>query len=235
MINYTPIKKQKIFEQIMEKIRQSIEKGDLHPGDKLPSERELAAMFSVSRGAVREAIGALASRGIIIVKPGLGNFLAALSNEELLNLFNLVFVEGEVNLLEMLEWRQGIESNAAYYAAARRTEQDLHNIREALEKLEYSMGQLELAAEEDFKFHNAIMEASHNTLMINTFKLISTIFRQGVYEARIDALKIPGKSEIVLNEHRLIYQAILEGNPEKACQAMNNHIVNIGDQVETFS
>ncbi|MGG1597873.1 FadR/GntR family transcriptional regulator [Paenibacillus naphthalenovorans] len=231
-MNYAPIKKQKVHEIIIGRIKESIESGKLKPGDKLPAERELAAMFSVSRGPIREAISVLASKGIITVKPGSGIFLN--HNDDLLSLFDSILNDGDHDIFELLELRIGVESYAAFFAAQRRTEEELKRIKSALDQMESSIKRGELAVEEDFAFHTAIIEASHNSLMINTFKLISDMFIRGVYQARIDALKIPGKTEEVFIEHRLVYEAILASDPEMARKAMADHIGNISHQLNAM-
>lgn len=233
-MNYAPIKKQKVHEIIIGRIKESIESGELKPGDKLPAERDLAAMFSVSRGPIREALSVLASKGIITVKPGSGIFLNHNDKDELFSLFDSILNDGEQDIFELLELRIGVESYAAFFAAQRRTVQDLKRIKSALDQMESSIKQGELAVEEDFAFHTAIIEASHNSMMINTFKLISDIFIQGVYQARIDALKIPGKTEEVFVEHRLVYEAILASDAEMARKAMADHIGNISHQLNTI-
>ncbi|WP_134701149.1 FadR/GntR family transcriptional regulator [Ammoniphilus sp. YIM 78166] len=230
-MDYAPIKKQKVYEIIINRIKESLETGDLKPGDKLPAERELASLFSVSRGAVREAISVLASKGIIVVKPGIGNYLNDNEVDEIFKLFESIFNEGNVDLFELLELRLGIESCAAFFAAQRRTEQDLKRIKHTFDLLETSIKQKKLAVEEDVAFHCAIVEASHNTMMANMLKLISDTFIRGVYEARIDALRIPGKTEEVVGEHYRIYEAILLGDPEMARKAMETHINNIKKQI----
>ncbi|ALS23709.1 MULTISPECIES: FadR/GntR family transcriptional regulator [Paenibacillus] len=231
-MNYAPIKKQKVHEIIIGRIKESIESGKLKPGDKLPAERELAAMFSVSRGPIREAISVLASKGIITVKPGSGIFLN--HNDDLFSLFDSILNDGDHDIFELLELRIGVESYAAFFAAQRRTEEELKRIKSALDQMESSIKRGELAVEEDFAFHTAIIEASHNSLMINTFKLISDMFIRGVYQARIDALKIPGKTEEVFIEHRLVYEAILASDPEMARKAMADHIGNISHQLNAM-
>ncbi|MDQ0338318.1 DNA-binding FadR family transcriptional regulator [Caldalkalibacillus uzonensis] len=130
-------------------------------------------MFSVSRGAVREAISVLAERGIVTVKPGIGIFLNNNDQDQLFVLFDSIFHEGKADIFELLELRQGIESYASFYAAQRRTEEDLRRIKAALDQMEHSINRHELAVKEDFAFHSAVIEASHNSMMINTFKLIS--------------------------------------------------------------
>lgn len=228
---YTPIKKQKLHELIIHQIKQSIEDGQLSPGDKLPSERELAALFSVSRGAVREAISVLGAKGLITVKPGIGNFLSSNPKLELIELFNSISNEEHVLLVELLELRQSIEGQAAYYAAQRRTEQDLEKIEDALARLEQSVSENQVAAEEDFKFHFSVIEASHNSMMVHTFQLVSGACMKGLFEARIDALDKPGKPQQVLAEHREIYQAIKDADPERARLAMIVHLENVKVQV----
>lgn len=226
-MTFNPIKKNRASKIVIDQIKTAIQKGEFLPGDKLPPERDLAKQFSVSRGVVREAISVLESKGVVEVKPGKGVFLSTNPQEDLFELLNSLVENENSSLIELLELRQSIESQAAYYAAQRRTQRELDKIEDALNKLEACFLEGKVAAEEDFQFHMAVAEASHNSMMVHTLRLIADVIIQGLYEARSDALLIPGQAKIAMEEHKKIFQAIKDKDPESARNAMINHLENV--------
>ncbi|MDM8150092.1 FadR/GntR family transcriptional regulator [Priestia megaterium] len=229
-MSFSPVKKDRASKVVIEQIKNAVKKGDFLPGDKLPPERDLAKQFSLSRGVVREAISVLESKGIVEVKPGIGVFLVDNEQEQLFDLFNSLLRNEDSSLIELLELRQSIESQAAYYAAERRSESELYKIKKAMDKLEYCFEQGKVAAQEDFEFHMAIAEASHNSMMVHTLRLISDHIINGLYEAGADALKIPGQDKIALDQHKDIYLAIKDADPELARKAVITHL----DSIKTY-
>lgn len=223
----SPVHKQRVYQSIVDQIKQSVERGELRPGDRLPSERDLAEGLSVSRSAVREAITALEAARLIRVMPGIGVFLEEDRNQDLVARLNEIVVQPDSSLIELLEVRQAIEGQAASLAAMRRTEADVRGIREALEALEQSVDGGSLAAEEDFAFHLCIVEAAHNRMLLETVRLFADKCLLGLYKSRSESMGIPGKSRAVLAEHRLIYEAIQEQDAERARQSMWEHLQNV--------
>lgn len=234
MKDYSPIKKQRVSDIIVDKISHSIKNGDLKPGEKLPSERELSNYFSVSRGAVREAISVLEAKGILEVRPGVGVFVIETSGSELFRLMNEMFRKKREQLIEVLELRQGVEAQAAYLAAQRRTQSDLEEMKRRLNLLEEEINKGGIATKEDFDFHFAIFKASHNSMMIHTLQLISEAYVRALNEGRTEALLIPGKTRMVFEEHKIIYDAIKRSEPEEARNVAVRHIENHINQIAEF-
>ncbi|QGQ44380.1 FadR/GntR family transcriptional regulator [Metabacillus sediminilitoris] len=226
-MSFNPIKKDRASKIVIEQIKNAVQKGEFSPGDKLPPERDLAKQFSLSRGVVREAISVLESKGVVEVKPGIGVFLVTNEQEEVFQLLNALLENEDSSLIELLELRQSIESQAAYYAAERRSKKELDKIKAALDKLESCFEKGRVAAEEDFEFHMAVAEASHNSMMVHTLRLISDYIINGLYESRTDALMIPGQDEIAMDEHKRIYAAIKDMDPVRAHKEMITHLENV--------
>ncbi|NEU31447.1 FadR family transcriptional regulator [bacterium LRH843] len=226
-MRFNPIKKDRASKIVIEQIKNAIQNGDFLPGDKLPPERDLAKQFSVSRGVVREAISVLEARGVVEVMPGKGMFLNTNSQEDLFDLINSLLENEDSSLSELLELRQSIESQAAFFAAERRSEIELEKIKDALGKLEVCYQEERVAADEDFEFHMTIAKASHNSMMVHTLRLISDIIIQGVYESQTDAFKITGQDKIALDGHKKIYLAIRDKDPEQARKAMITHLESV--------
>lgn len=225
----SPIKKERVYKAILKQISESIEREELVAGDKLPSERDLAEQLSVSRTAVREAFSVLESSGIIEVMPGVGIFLKKNEKEEMLKQINKIIQGGneEIDILELLEVRQGIEVQAAKLAAMRRTKSDLKKIELAYKNLEEAAKNKKIAAEEDLDFHIAVVKASHNKMLIDVVHLFYQKFLEGIKRWRIADMKIPDDQKLSRDiEHYNVYQAILEQDPLKAQQSMTIHFEN---------
>ena len=124
-----PIKKKRIYEYVIERVKVAIETGELKPGDKLPSEREMAKMLNVSRAAIREALSVMETAGMLEIKTGIGVFLIEDHLENLIDRINILLVSKGFQIVEVLELRQGIESQAAYLAAQRATEKEIIEIK----------------------------------------------------------------------------------------------------------
>ncbi|MCF6092656.1 FadR family transcriptional regulator [Microaerobacter geothermalis] len=223
-MNWEPIKKKKVYEMVIERLKHSIESGLINPGDRLPSERDLAVTLSVSRSAVREALSVMESRGIIEIKSGIGVFLVEDKRDQMVSKIEEIFSKNTNELLELLELRQGIEGQAAYLAALRADKKNVLVIERALSDLEKAVAERKIAAEEDFNFHLAVVNASSNQMMLKTFSLISNAIIEGLKHSRSESLSVPGRSRIVLEEHRAIYEAIKKKDPEQARNAISYHI-----------
>lgn len=223
---FEPIAKKRIYQEIIQQIKLSIENGQIQPGDRLPSERHLADALSVSRTSVREAISVLDSAGVVMIRQGVGVFLKEDSNADILLKINSILKES-FNLVEMLEFRKTIEGDAAYYAAQRSTRQDLEAIQNAFVSLEAAVMRREIAANEDYAFHMAICKAAKNTILHKVIFFISDILLDGLNESRTKTLQIPGKSEAVLEEHRRIYKAIRNKDAVSARKEMWEHLEQV--------
>jgi GntR family transcriptional repressor for pyruvate dehydrogenase complex len=226
-LNFSPIKKKRVYQIILEQIQSSIESRELKPGDRLPSEREMAELLTVSRNAVREAISVLESIGVVTILQGKGVFLKEDDHNKLLEKMKESAEDHSTKLIELLEVRQGIEGQAAYLAAIRRTNEDLYTIQSAYERLVESVHKEKIAASEDFDFHYCVVKASHNPLLMKAVELFSEMSIVGLNQSRIESMKIPGKSRVVLAEHHQIYQAIKNQDPVLAQQTMFNHLEEV--------
>ncbi|MGD9343686.1 MAG: GntR family transcriptional regulator, partial [Desulfuromonadales bacterium] len=125
-----PIRPKKISEEIVSQIKQLISKGDLKPGDRIPSERELATMLGVSRPSVREAIMVLEAMGFVESRQGGGTYVKALTEASIMNPLAKLVEKRDPELLRSLaEVRMGLESWSAYLAAQRATDADIAEMR----------------------------------------------------------------------------------------------------------
>ncbi|UTR11940.1 FadR family transcriptional regulator [Evansella sp. LMS18] len=226
-----PIKKRKrIYQEIIERIKLAIENGELVPGEKLPSERDLAGTLNVSRTSVKEAISVLESSGIVNIRPGVGVFISENHCEDLLNKFSSVFEDYDSDLIQLLELREAIESDAAFYAATRMTEQQKVKLDSLFIKLVEAEKNGEVAVEEDYKFHLAIIEAANNPLMKDVMNVISGKMIDVLTKNRKESMLNFKMNKEVVEEHRRVYEAIVQRKPDLARDAMKDHLKSIKER-----
>lgn len=223
----SPVKKKRVYQDIVEQIKQSVEKGEVLPGEKMPSERTLATTLSVSRTSVKEAFSVLESAGVVEIKQGSGVFLRKNTTDDIIAKINTVVRGQSVDIVELMELRQAIEGDAAYYAAIRRNHEDVEKLNHAFLQLEKSVSEDRLAAEEDLAFHMSIAEAARNSVIAKVMYMVSDQLLDGLEQSRSNTLTIPGKSETILDEHRKIYEAVRDSDPQKARQAMCHHLQQV--------
>ncbi|AQS59558.1 FadR/GntR family transcriptional regulator [Desulforamulus ferrireducens] len=225
-MEFKPIKPKKIYEEIVSQIKEMIAQGELTPGSKLIPERELAERLQVGRSAVREAYRALEAIGIIEIRPGEGTFVREMSTKSMTDIMSLAVVTGKDTLCELLELRKIVETAAAALAAVRRTEEDLKKIKYYLDRMHEDILKGISGEVNDLKFHYAVTEAAHNSLLMRVMNSVSETMQNEMKTVREELYKSPETSEILYNFHEQIYRAIEKGDQTEAHQVMMNHLVH---------
>ncbi|GAB6157794.1 FadR/GntR family transcriptional regulator [Desulfotomaculum varum] len=223
-MEFKPIKAKKIYEEIVEQIKSMIARGELNPGDKLLPERELAERMQVGRSAVREAYRALEAIGIIEIRPGEGTFVRKLGNKPMTDIMSLAVMTGKDTLFELLELRKIVETEAAALAAARRTEEDLKAIKSCLDQMKLDIESGNLGDLSDIKFHYAIADAAHNSLLTRLMNSITETMKKEMKTIRGNLYLTPGTPQRLYQQHELIYEAIYNGNQQTARTSMFTHL-----------
>jgi len=216
---------------IVEQIEQLIVDGQLSPGEKLPSERELADKLSVSRPSVREALLKTEARGLIEVTHGGGFAVRDVTGptiaEPLAHLLNR-YPKAANDFLEM---RHGLEAMAASLAARRATETDLKRLKQSLEAMVTARAVRDsiVGADADARFHLAVAEASHNVALVHVTRGILNVMRAGIQE-RHDLFYGDAANRLRLHEqHRAIYTAIAARDGKAARAAAHGHLDFVGE------
>ena len=196
------------------------------PGDKLPSEAMIMAEYGVSRTVVREAISNLQAAGLIETRHGIGSFVRAVSTrfEFQVDTASILTVR---DVLDMLDLRISLESEAAALAAARRTENQIEEMRRALNSFRANADSLEKTVQPDFQFHLQIAYATGNRYFADIMAHLgtNTIPRTRVNEHQSSESQTEYLS-MVNREHENIFEAILQRDPEGARTAMRAHLVS---------
>jgi GntR family transcriptional regulator, transcriptional repressor for pyruvate dehydrogenase complex len=212
---------------IIRDILAKIQKGEYLLQSRLPSEMALANTYNVGRSTVREALGVLKSYGIISSKQGGGNFVAEVDLHSLVE--NLELDTNEFRQIKsLLELRFTLEPQAAYYAAERRTDDDIAQLKMALNSMkETFLSSNSAGQEEDLHFHKAMFQATHNTYMIKVLEDLSEGFEKALSVTLAQNIGHMTKRQSVYKEHEDIFIAIEEGKPELAKVLCKMHLENV--------
>ncbi|MEH7177524.1 FadR/GntR family transcriptional regulator [Neobacillus vireti] len=223
-------------EQLVHDLGRKIVTGEIPPGELLPKVEDAGEMLNVSRTVVREALRVLSTMGLVRSNQRAGTVVLPRSDWQWWNLDVLTWVlEDEKNtdfLVHLTEVRLGLEPTAAALAAKRATDQDMVKIKDAFERLELSIGDERAWASADYDFHESILQASHNDLIINTVKTLRkalVISREKTLEASKNLPESPYDSptQEVFKRHRVIYDAIIARDEELARQKMTDLILRV--------
>jgi GntR family transcriptional regulator, transcriptional repressor for pyruvate dehydrogenase complex len=223
---FKPIKTKKLYEEVVEQIRQLMAEGELKPGDKLLPERELAEKLQVSRPSVREAIRMLEMLGFIEIRPRDGTFVRNTNPAEMIQPLAVLLTAEKSSLLEMFEVRRIHETANAGLAAERASEQEIRQLATALRNMKERLNvkDSERGEKHDIEFHSLIAEATHNALLTRLFRNISEEFSRAVSVARRGLYADEGNPQKIIDQHRRIYQAIKKRDPEMATRRMLEHL-----------
>lgn len=215
----TPIKSEKVYKIIMKQIKDIVKSGELKRGDKLPSERELALRLNVSRTSVREAIKALETLGLVESKHGGGNYIKNDFEDILLEPLSIAFMLLGSNNSEILELRKVIEPEVASMAAKNITENEIKELENIIEKLSKTTDS-KICANLDKEFHYVIAKASKNHLLSTIVFSVSSLIEEYIDESKMYEID----REKVINDHKIILEAIISHDSKKAFIESKNHL-----------
>lgn len=200
-------------------IEEKILSGKLAPGDPLPSEREISSSLDVSRSVVREALGRLASLGLVQSVHGSGTRVAPPSGRPITMGYRRLLQRGEVRLADLAAVRLPLETAIAALAAVNRTEEQLERLAAAQKILGNPRASLEAHVRADLEFHALLAEASGNPF----FGLVLAPIQELLIESRRRTLGRHG-SMLAHEHHAAILAAVVTGDAEAARRAMQMHI-----------
>jgi GntR family transcriptional repressor for pyruvate dehydrogenase complex len=227
---YSPIQPSKVFERVAEQIEKRILAGELRSGDRLPTERDMAEQFQVSRTAVREAMKILGQKGLVDMRPGRGTIVIDGAHEAMQNSIGLLMkmklgeIGGSDNLVEV---RAILETEIAALAAARATEKEIAAMREAIRVMDESLDDAEAYIVADNSFHEALAQATQNALILILIHSIVNLLS----EQRKQIFEIEGGPQRGQIHHRRILESIIRRDPAAARSAMGSHLLQVFEDV----
>ncbi len=228
---FEPVHSEKLSTAVVRQIEQLILRGILRPGERLPSERELSERMSVSRPSLRDAIANLHERGLLDSRPGSGIFVAEVLGSAFSEALIKLFSEHEESVFDYLAFRRDLEGLAAERAARLGSDTDLKIVGAIYAKMEAAHSKRASADESelDAALHMAIIEASHNVIMLHMMRSMYDLLKQGVFYNRQMMFRNKTTRGMLLDQHRAINDALQARDPEAARKAVNAHL----DFVET--
>lgn len=220
---FQKIKPKKVSDEIYEQIKGLIISGKLKPGEKLPPERELAASIGVSRPSLREALQKLEAKGFLEQIQGDGTYVKSATSDSF-DGFLEEFAKKDNAIFDLMEVRRILETWAAYTAAERATDKEIAQMQEYLNEMKDAKDYGQIGYIPDANFHSTISYATHNVLLIHIMNNIYEWIEKVSFEVRSRMYTDEKSHEELFNQHSAIFNAIREGKPLAAYNAMNLHM-----------
>ena len=214
-----PIRTEDLTGNVVRQIKASIIRGVIKPGERLPPERELAALLQISRGSLRQALKALQIMGVLEVVHGSGTYLAEAAGAVLRDPEELLVPLRGHSFAEMYEARRAMEAESAASAAIRATEQDLQQMHSEIEAMHEALTNTRRFIEHDKAFHRHIAIASGNSVFLWFIELLQKVLAHGqLVHARSERM------HLLIGEHQRILNAVESHDPDLARKEMLSHL-----------
>lgn len=221
-------KREPVSAEIARKLVEYLLNGSIQPGQRLPSERQLAEALEVGRSLVREALKSLALLGLIEVRQGDGTYLKATDSELLPQVIEWGLLLGAKRTQDLVEARHHIEVVIAGLAAARRTDDDIERLRVHVDAMRHADKDAERFIVADIAFHVGLAEAARNQTLeqiMTNVRALLTVWISRVMHAAHDFTPS-------LAEHVGVFDAVVSGDTAAARQAMEQHMIGATERLE---
>ena len=225
-----PVKKSRLYESAVDQIRSLILANNYEPGDRLPSERELAEQLSIGRPSVREALRILGAMGLIEIRVGNGTYVRDVSLlpyiESLITLISSRLKNREENILKLWQVRKILEAGNVALACSRMTPRRLEKMEASVREMERNIKNREVFISTGVQFHREIAEATGNEILILIWNnLWDMILRSDLYRRRYSSnFRMLHSPRQALEGHKKICRALARGNREESLRAMEEHL-----------
>ncbi|MFZ5900522.1 MAG: FadR/GntR family transcriptional regulator [Bacillota bacterium] len=217
------VKATRVSDQIVAQLRRLLLEGRLKPGQRLPTETELAEKFAVSRASVREALSVLESEGLVERRKNGGTFLRRYSLHRVLSAVEFPKKLDREMFFDLVEAREKLELQIVELAAARADDLDLLSIRRTLEMMEQDIAAGRSGIEADILFHQRLAVATKNQVLAGLARSIGQMMK----ETRARTLRVPGRLAACLAEHRAIYEAVRDGDAARGSRLLREHLARV--------
>ncbi|WP_121629160.1 FCD domain-containing protein [Tropicibacter alexandrii] len=231
---FQKVQPEKLASAVVNQIELLILRGILRPGERLPSERELSERLGVSRPSLREAVSELQKRGLLEARASAGIYVTDVLGSAFSDALIQLFANHDEAVFDYLSFRRDMEGLAAERAAQHGTETDLRVISEIYAKMESAHGKRNPADEArlDADFHLAIIEASHNVIMLHMMRSMYQLLREGVFYNRQIMFKQRTTREALLAQHKDINDALQARDPAAARAAVERHLSYVEEALQ---
>ncbi|MBW2082639.1 MAG: FadR family transcriptional regulator [Deltaproteobacteria bacterium] len=221
---FKKISPKKISDEIIEQFKELLSRGQLKPGDELPSERELAESIGVSRPPLREALNALQAMGFIEIHPRSKIVVKSLAKKPLEDPLTRLISDDIDKFFELLDIRRAMESWAAYTAAKKATNEDINKLEEIIKRDQENLRLNRDDAKTDADLHIAISLAAHNTVLSHLTASCYNILWNSQKMSRKKLFKKKENKRLIAEQHMKIFRAIKAKDPDRASKEARSHI-----------
>ncbi len=223
---FQKVQTERLSQTVTRQIELLILRGILRPGERLPSERELSERMDISRPSLREAVADLERRGLLVSRASAGIFVADVLGSAFSPALIQLFAAHEDAVFDYLSFRRDMEGLAAERAARLASETDLKVVATIFARMEaaHSLRDPADEAELDAAFHMAIIEVSHNVIMLHMMRSMFDLLRQGVFYNRQQMFRSRDIRDTLLDQHRAINTALQQRDPVGARAAVEAHL-----------
>lgn len=226
---------QKLSERIAEVLEERILGGVYAVGERLPSERQLAEEFGVSRPPLRDALGALAARQLLHCRLGGGHYVSEYMQNDFMGAWQGLLGRHDYLGDDVLDFRRSLEGTLASLAAQRRTDGDLARMAFWLDELEtaYARRQIDKQSQADVGFHQSIAEAAHNILFAQLSGSLLRMLHRHTQQNLANMFRVANLKPELMAQHRTLFVAIKKRQPHKAAQMAHAHIDFVAQSLKT--
>jgi GntR family transcriptional repressor for pyruvate dehydrogenase complex len=219
------------YERLAELIQSYVAEHQLRPGDRLPTEQELAEEFGVSRTIVHDAVKVLTPLGLLRTRRGSGIYVGQSATMPQLPILNPTAPVPPENMRELFEFRRFQEMQTASLATQRITLAELKSLEQwlATNRDAAISEDRDTFLSSDDAFHRGIALASHNMFYVQS---VTTVLQLQRWAVQILTGGAPGSSLAAVEQHATIYQAICDGDPDRAAEAARVHVDTVFEAYE---
>jgi GntR family transcriptional repressor for pyruvate dehydrogenase complex len=228
-ILFKPVRTGKVSNLIIEQIKSAIHAGTLKPGDRLPSERELAESFQASRISIREALKRLEAAGLVAVKVGSGVFVAQMDSKLMSESLSSILRVQNGTLDDLTEARLTFEPSVARLAAEKATPEDIAMLEENIHQAEMAIRSNVSAYEKNIEFHSLIAQATRNLTITLTMKTMLDVMKDMSSDIAKENLpqSVNRFAHQAVRVHKEIVRALKEKDSERVYSLMQKDILRI--------
>lgn len=225
-----PVTTQRLSDQLAAALAQRVARGELAPGDRLPTEQQLAEAHGVSRTVVREAVHQLKSQGLLRSRQGSGVFVADGATQRPLS-FDPAVLESIDAVVQVVEVRRALEGEIAALAAERATRRDVTALRQALKAIDAAVASGRDGVAEDMAFHQVVAQATGNPQFQRLLGFLEQYLREAMRVTRGNEARHHAFADAVRTEHHAIVEAIAAGDAAAARRAAARHMARAADRL----
>jgi GntR family transcriptional regulator, transcriptional repressor for pyruvate dehydrogenase complex len=213
---------------VVKQIEKMILAAELQPGEKLPSERDLAKQFGVSRTVIREAVKTLQQRGLVEIHQGKGIFIIQPKIQLVTESIRRILAKNDTTLDHLVEAREMLEMAIIRVSARKITDDQLRKLAEFIERMDKRMEDAEAFVINDVQFHVTMAESAQNPVYLLFMNSILELIQKKSISM---AFQSPYSMRRAQQHHQLIYQALAERDEIKAVSALQGHFKQIREDV----